>query len=60
MPRRQRLKADDSPCLEITLNGKRLALAGVRGEGNLNAHVFWERSAHYGEGPNAGEVKLWM
>jgi hypothetical protein len=52
MPRRQRLKAD-SPCLEITLNGRRLAVAGVPGEGNLNAHVFWSRTTHYGEGPNA-------
>jgi hypothetical protein len=45
--------------LEITLNGKRLAVAGVPGQGNVNAHVFWSRTAHYGEGPYAtGALRL--
>lgn len=59
MRNRKRLKRDDSPCLEITLNGRRLAVAGVSGQGNVNAHVSWQRTAHYSEGPYAtGALRL--
>lgn len=41
------------------MNGKRVAVAGVRGEGNLNAHIHWSRTTHYGEGPWAsGGMRL--
>jgi hypothetical protein len=46
-------------CLQVVVNGKRLAVAGVKGEGNVNAHVWWSRTKHYGEGPRAsGAARL--
>jgi hypothetical protein len=50
---------EPSPCFEVKVNGRRVAVAGVRGEGNLNAHVHWSRTTHYGEGPWAsGGMRL--
>lgn len=56
---RDRTKNAPAPRFEVTLNGRRLATAGVVGEGNLNAHLHWSRTTHYGEGPWAtGATRL--
>ncbi len=59
MPTRRIGRNEPSPCLDVRVNGKRIAIAGVRGEGNVNAHIQWSRTKHYGEGPWAtGALRL--
>lgn len=59
MATRRRKAAGAAPCFGVILNGRRLAVAGVDGQGNLNANLHWARTTHYGEGPWAdGEARL--
>jgi len=61
MATQRRAKAEAGPRFEVLLNGKRLAIAGVDGQGNLYAHLHWSRTEHYGEGPWAnGGLRLWV
>jgi hypothetical protein len=59
MARRKWAANEPSPCFEVRVNGRRVAVAGVLGEGNLNAHLHWSRTTHYGEGPwTSGGMRL--
>ena len=57
----KRKTQEAAPCFEVKVNGKRLALAGIQGEANMNAHLSWSRTTHYGEGMWArGGIRLFV